>query len=942
MTLLLDQDDVRKALTVESALQATEAIYRELGSGEAVNRPRSQTYLPVESTENPGFRYRFKSQEGGSRGVGVWALRLTSDMAGHTFTAGVKRRRILPVATGEGYCGLVILFDIERIEPVAILPDGHIQKMRVAALSALGAHHLAPKAPRVLGLFGSGWQASAHLEFLCRLYDFERVMVYSPNAEHRERFAREMSETLSSDIEAADSPQAVVDESDFIQAATAAWDPVFDGSWLRPGMYVASIGGADASNKRREIDDTTIERADLYVVHSKEVAQLDRSPDIWEASEKGIKAWDAIREVQELVVGSCPGRTSADELTVFNNNTGAGIQFAAVGARSSKGPKSSVSAVRFRPNGFSRRNHPEPLSLTMHADMLQHERKQQMLGLLDELECDLLLLYGNGWRKDFFKCLIDLEYFGPDAVAGVRRSGEIFALVTDPWDAEGVKGDIHAALALDLETALRTSCGGEKVAVAGLELMEARFVKALGDEPRSATTAVEKLRMVKLPRELDAVERAAELADSGYAVFADTIEAGMAEYELVAEVEAFLKAEGASDNFMLISSGGPEVRGMKPPTERRFQAGDVVATELTPCVDGFYAQICRSLVMGKPSQAQIDAFDIFKKARQAGEDALRPGVNIADVARAENDVFREAGLGEYTTAKYTRVRGHGLGRFVDEFPHILEDTDCVVSEGMVLIPHPNTYLPTVGYMVFGDALVVTADGCRSLAKNRAEALSKNDMKRGLITWDRDEIAPEVFEARVDAVRERARVGAVPAIAIYTDVWRSNEARFVSNFMPYFNRSLLVVPVDGDPILICGLSPRVYPWIRSHTIVEDIRPGKLPAQRLVELAIEKGWSRIGVAGYTRLPYEMVRQLDACELDVVDVELPPSVDDGELAMRRKALAITRPIVDSIEYSAGENDFHIVSWLERALRRAGMEDLVLWLSQPVTVPGQRTVLR
>ena len=209
------------------------------------------------------------------------------------------------------------------------------------------------------------------------------------------------------------------------------------------------------------------------------------------------------------------------------------------------------------------------------------------------------------------------------------------------------------------------------------------------------------------------------------------------------------------------------------------------------------------------------------------------------------------------------------------------------------------------------------------------------MKRGLIAWDKAEIAPEVFEARVDKVRERARAASLPAIAIYTDVWRSNEARFVSNFMPYFNRSLLVVPVDGDPILICGLSPRVYPWIRSVTILEDIRPGKLPAQRLVELATEKGWSRVGAAGYTRFPYEMVRDFDASELDVVDVELPPSVDEGELAMRKKALAITRPIVDSLEYSAGDNDFHVVSRLERALRRAGMEDLVLWLSQPSDGP-------
>src|SRR6185295_17579893 len=116
-----------------------------------------------------------KSQEGGSPGTGVWALRITSDMAGHSFTSGVKRRRILPVASGNRYCGLVILFDIEHIEPVAIMPDGVMQKLRVAALSAVGAKHLASKQPVGLGLFGSGWQAGAHLEYLCALFDFKRI-----------------------------------------------------------------------------------------------------------------------------------------------------------------------------------------------------------------------------------------------------------------------------------------------------------------------------------------------------------------------------------------------------------------------------------------------------------------------------------------------------------------------------------------------------------------------------------------------------------------------------------------------------------------------------------------------------------------------------------------------------------------------------------------------
>jgi ornithine cyclodeaminase/alanine dehydrogenase-like protein (mu-crystallin family) len=332
MTLLLNNEEVEKALTPADTIAATEGVYRELAEGSAFNRPRSQVYLPVESKANPGFRYRFKSQEGGSPGTGVWALRITSDMAGHSFTAGVKRRRILPVATGNRYCGLIILFDIERIEPIAIMPDGVMQKMRVAALSAVGAKYLAPSKPKVLGLFGSGWQASAHLEYLCSLFEFEKIKVFSPNEQHRREFAESMSRKLGRPIVSANSSKETVDGSDFIQAATASWDAVFDGRWVEKGMYVASIGGADASNKRREIDDETIRRADVYIVHSKEVARLDQSPDIWEIAQKGIKQWDSIHEIQDLLTGEAAGRSRPDEITVFNNNTGAGTQFAALGS----------------------------------------------------------------------------------------------------------------------------------------------------------------------------------------------------------------------------------------------------------------------------------------------------------------------------------------------------------------------------------------------------------------------------------------------------------------------------------------------------------------------------------------------------------------------------------------------------------------------------------
>ena len=254
-------------------------------------------------------------------------------------------------------------------------------------------------------------------------------------------------------------------------------------------------------------------------------------------------------------------------------------------------------------------------------------------------------------------------------------------------------------------------------------MMEARFVQAFSTAA-SATFDVEEVRRVKTPREIDLMRKAADLADRGYQYFASVIETGMAEYELVAEVEGFLKSNGAEDNFMLIASGGTEVTGMKPPTERRFQAGDSVTTELTPQVDGYWAQICRTLVLGEPNDKQREAFSIFSEAQKAAEDFLKPGVNISDVARVQNDVFRKYGYGDYTGPKYTRVRGHGLGLHCDENPYVLEDVKYVVKEGMTLIAHPNTYLPLSGYMVFGDSLVVTANGCAPLNRTERKLFQK--------------------------------------------------------------------------------------------------------------------------------------------------------------------------------------------------------------------------
>jgi Xaa-Pro dipeptidase len=119
-------------------------------------------------------------------------------------------------------------------------------------------------------------------------------------------------------------------------------------------------------------------------------------------------------------------------------------------------------------------------------------------------------------------------------------------------------------------------------------------------------------------------------------------------------------------------------------------------------------------VIGEPTPEQGAAHALYREAMEAGIAAVRDGVIAADIARAENDVFRKHGLGEYATSEYTRVRGHGMGLFADSKPHLLENVTTRIDVGMALIVHPNTYHPAVGYLVIGDAVIVTKDGCEVL------------------------------------------------------------------------------------------------------------------------------------------------------------------------------------------------------------------------------------
>ena len=212
------------------------------------------------------------------------------------------------------------------------------------------------------------------------------------------------------------------------------------------------------------------------------------------------------------------------------------------------------------------------------------------------------------------------------------------------------------------------------------------------------------------------------------------------------------------------------------------------------------------------------------------------------------------------------------------------------------------------------------------------------MKRGLIQWDRAELPAAAFEARLGRVRAVLTERGLPALLVYSDVWRSNQGRFLTNFMPYWNRSLILIPADEAPVLLCGLSPRVYPWIRSVTVFEEVRPaGKLTAA-VTQLCIERGWKKLGVLDLFQLPQEVygpMRRSDVALSDVPGHDV-ITADEAELSMRRRAVNLAREVLAAeLPKGGGKSDYVFTGQLERALRLSGAEDLAIQLSTGGTAP-------
>ncbi len=287
MAILLDHDEVASAVTMVEAVEAVEEGFRVQARGEVSLPPRITT----------------------PAGTG-WIRMMPAVLSGMG-VMGFKAMNLVP-KLGVRY--VVFLYRIADGALLAIMDAASITTQRTGAVSAVATKWMARQDASTVGVLGSGVEAKAQLVAMTAVRPVRSARIFSPNSEHRKRFAEEMSRELGIAVAPVESEREAVRETDLVVLAVKATSPAFLGEWLEPGMHVNAIGSVRP--EQREVDLETFRRSDLVVVDSRDEAM--EAGDGRAAKVDGLDGSE-FHELWELVGGRVKGRKDARSITLFKS-----------------------------------------------------------------------------------------------------------------------------------------------------------------------------------------------------------------------------------------------------------------------------------------------------------------------------------------------------------------------------------------------------------------------------------------------------------------------------------------------------------------------------------------------------------------------------------------------------------------------------------------------
>jgi len=301
-TLILTRRDVAALLSIEECTDAVEHVFRLYGEGK---------------TQAPGV-LGVHAHDGGFH-IKAGVLQLNRPYFAAKINANFPqnpKRLGLPTIQG-----VIVLSDADNGYPLAVIDSAQITGQRTAAATAVAAKYLARPESKTLTICGCGIQGRASLRALMRLFSFEQVFAYDVDSTRSQKFANDLSTELTIAIKAVDQLEGATLQSDICVTCTPSKQFYLKREHIAPGTFIAAVGADNA--EKQELDPILLGRSKIVADIVEQCATIG---ELHHALDQKVIHKDQVHaELGEVVAGTKPGRTSTDEIIVFDS-TGMALQ----------------------------------------------------------------------------------------------------------------------------------------------------------------------------------------------------------------------------------------------------------------------------------------------------------------------------------------------------------------------------------------------------------------------------------------------------------------------------------------------------------------------------------------------------------------------------------------------------------------------------------------
>lgn len=231
---------------------------------------------------------------------------------------------------------------------------------------------------------------------------------------------------------------------------------------------------------------------------------------------------------------------------------------------------------------------------------------------------------------------------------------------------------------------------------------------------------INKIRMIKSDEELELIAKAEQIGVDAFKHILSYIKPGVSEKDIAAELEYFMKKNGAEKTSFdtIVLSGERTALPHGVPGDRIIKNGDFLLMDYGCVYNGYCSDMTRTIMIGKADKKQKEIYNTVLNAQMTGLNVLKAGIGGFSADKAARDVIDEAGYGDY----FGHSLGHGVGLQIHELPNLSPKSDIILEENMIVSCEPGIYIYGYGGVRIEDLVCVKKDGIRNLTNLSKELI----------------------------------------------------------------------------------------------------------------------------------------------------------------------------------------------------------------------------